>query len=226
MKFRAVVFDLFHTLTGKESEWSDLPWTADTLGIERARWNDLLVVHSRWRLAGEQRDPFKILSRIARHANPAIEDDLIREALRLRTQRFKDCLSRIPQENLVTLKRLREDGYSIGLISNADAMEYAAWCASALPDLFDAAVFSCEVGYAKPERAIYERCFELLGVAGSDCLFVGDGGSNELIGAKEAGMTTTFLSGVMAELWPERVAERIAVSDYHLESIPQVYSLL
>src|SRR5690606_30134346 len=120
----------------------------------------------------------------------------------------------------------REDGYLIGLISNADAMEYAAWLGSALPDLVDAAVFSCEVGFVKPERAIYEKCFALLDVAGSDCLFVGDGGSNELIGAKEAGMTTVFLSGVMAELWPERIAERIAVSDYHLQSIPEVYSLL
>ena len=221
-----IYFDLFHTLTGRESEWSELPWTADALGIDRKHRNELLVVHSRWRLSGEERDPYVILSTLARQANPSIREEVIRNALRIRIQRFKDCLSRIPNENLVTLKRLREDGYLIGLISNADAMEYEAWLGSPLSSLIDADVFSCDAGCVKPEREIYEKCFELLGVTGRDCLFVGDGGSNELVGAKEAGMTTAFLSGVMAELWPERIAEPIAVSDHHLESIPGVHSLL
>ena len=220
------MFDLFHTLTGKESEWSELPWTADVLGIDRKRWNELLVVHSRWRLAGEELDPFVILSTLARQADPAISEEIIRDALRVRIQRFEDCLSRVPGENVETLRRLRDDGYRIGLISNADAMEYAAWVKSPLAGLFDAAVFSCEAGCVKPEREIYEKCIELLGVAAGECLFVGDGGSNELIGAREAGMTTVFLSGVMAELWPERIPERMRASDHHLESIPEVYSLL
>jgi hypothetical protein len=34
MVVRGVIFHLFHTLTGPESEWSDLPWTSDVLGIE------------------------------------------------------------------------------------------------------------------------------------------------------------------------------------------------
>jgi len=52
MGLRAVVFDLFHTLTGPEDEWSYLPWTSDVLGIDRDVWNELLITRSRWRLTG------------------------------------------------------------------------------------------------------------------------------------------------------------------------------
>jgi len=174
MALRAVVFDLFHTLTGPEAEWSDVPWTSDVLGIDRRVWNELLVTRSRWRLTGEETNPY----------------------------------------------------VSLGLISNADVMEVAAWPASPLAGLFDVEVFSCMAGCAKPERTIYDRCLRALGVSPAESLFVGDGGSDELVGAREAGMSTVFVSGVMASLWPERVSERRASADYHIERVPELLALL
>ena len=41
----------------------------------------------------------------------------------------------------------------------------------------------------KPDSCIYEEAARRLGVTPSECLFVGDGGSDELPGAKAAGMT-------------------------------------
>jgi putative hydrolase of the HAD superfamily len=223
---KGVVFDLFHTLTDLESEFSQLPWTCDILGINRRQWDDLLIEGSRWRLAGEETDPYVILSTLARHADASIPDERIAEALALRIQRFHDALVRVPPANVETIRRLRDSGFRLGLISNADAIEAAAWEHSPLAGLFHAEIFSCHVGCVKPERAIYERCLAVLGLTGDACLFVGDGGSNELVGAKEAGMTTVFVSGVVAELWPDRVAERLAVCDYHVEGIPEVLGLV
>ena len=40
----------------------------------------------------------------------------------------------------------------------------------------------------KPDIRIYEETANLLGVALSECIFVGDGGSDELTGAKTVGM--------------------------------------
>ena len=221
-----VIFDLFHTLTGPESEWSSLPWTSDVLGIERSLWNELLITRSRWRLTGEERDPYTIIRTLAHAADPAISDDRIREALRVRIQRFRDSLVRIPKENVDTLKRMREAGIRLGLITNADSMEVAAWADSPLAGLFDAEIFSCMVGCVKPEREIYDLCLRALGLSAEVCLFVGDGGSDELVGAKEMGMSTVFISGVMAELWPERVQQRLALCDHHVERIPEVLPLL
>jgi putative hydrolase of the HAD superfamily len=226
MPVRGVIFDLFHTLTGRESEWSDLPWTSDVLGIDRGRWDELLTVHSRWRLTGEQRDPYEIVRTLAHAADPAIPDDRIREALRVRIQRFRDSLMRVPDENVQTLKRLRAAGLRLGLISNADVMEVEAWSDCRLAPLFDAAIFSCAVGCVKPEPAIYARCLEALALPASECLFAGDGSSNELDGAKTVGLTTVFVSGVIAELWPDRVPQRLAACDHHIRGVPEILALL
>ena len=226
MAIKGVVFDLFHTLTARESEWSDLPTTSRVLGIDRRLWDDLLMTRSRWRLAGEERDPYTILATLAREADPSISDQRIREALRVRIQRFRDTLQRIPAENVECLRALRARGLRVGLISNADVVEVAAWDDSALAGMFDAEIFSCDVGCVKPERAIYEKCLHALGLPAKECLFVGDGGSNELAGAKAVGMSTVFVSGVMAEIWPERVEALLAQCDHHVERVPQVLNLL
>jgi putative hydrolase of the HAD superfamily len=226
MALRAVVFDLFHTLTGPEAEWSDLPWTSDVLGVDRRVWNELLLTRSRWRLTGEETDPYMIVRTLAHEADPTIPEERIREATRCRIHRFKDSLSRIPQENVETLRIIRASGIRLGLISNADVMEVAAWPACPLAGLFDVEVFSCMAGCVKPERAIFDRCLQALDVAPADCLFVGDGGSNELVGAKEAGMSTVFVSSVMASLWPEQVAARLETCDHHVERIPDLLVLL
>ena len=226
MNFQAVVFDLFHTLTAPEADWSGLPLTSDVLGIDRGVWNELLLSRSRWRLAGEETDPYTIVRTLAHELDPAIPEERIREATRVRIQRFKDSLASIPPENVETLRDLKAAGFRLGLISNADVMEAAPWPTCPLAGLFDVELFSCAVGLVKPEPAIYARCIEALGVSPASCLFVGDGGSNELVGAKAAGMSTVFVSGVMATLWPERIAERRAISDHHVERIPELLPLL
>ena len=223
---KAIVFDLFHTLTGFESEWADLPYTCDVLGIERRIWNGAVTTGSRWRLAGEERDAVRILSRLAREIDPRITDETIRRAAGIRTQRFRDALQRIPPANVETLKALRRAGFSLGLVSNADATEVETWNDCPLAGLFDSEVFSCEVGHVKPEAAIFHACIDALGRKPQECLFAGDGGSNELIGAKKVGMKTVFVSGVIAELWPETVAQRMPTADHHIAWVPEILNLL
>ena len=62
---RGIIFDLYHTLTGLESRWSQHPPTSALLGIERSRWEQALHEHSRWRLCGEERDSQAIVRRLA-----------------------------------------------------------------------------------------------------------------------------------------------------------------
>ncbi|MGE3345209.1 MAG: HAD family hydrolase [Vicinamibacterales bacterium] len=226
MALQAVIFDLFHTLTGPEEEWSDLPWTSDVLGIDRGAWNEQLVSHSRWRLSGEAQDPVAIVRALAHAVDPSISESLIQEATRVRIQRFENSLARIPPENLETLRTLRSAGLRLGLISNADVMEVAPWPSCPLAGSFDVELFSCKVGLVKPEPEIFAHCVRALGVTATQCMFVGDGGSNELVGAKQAGMSTVFVSGVIAGLWPERIEERLATSDHHVERIPELLQLL
>ncbi len=77
MQIQAVIFDLFHTLTGPEAEWSELPWTSDVLGIDRGVWNELLVSHSRWRLAGEETDAYTSVRTLARLIDSTVSEERI-----------------------------------------------------------------------------------------------------------------------------------------------------
>src|SRR5688572_2356134 len=190
---RGIIFDLFHTLTSTEREWSDLPGTCDVLGIDRRAWDEALLARSRWRLAGEERDSHAIMRGLAHCIDPTIAEERIHEATRVRTQRFEDALRRIPAENIETLRRLRAAG--LRLLSNADAMEIAPWPRSPLAGLFDAELFSCDIGCVKPEIESFQACVRALALEPRDCVFVGDGGSDELVGAKAAGLRTVFVSG-------------------------------
>lgn len=59
---------------------------------------------------------------------------------------------------------------------------------SILYPFFDAVCLSFDEGIQKPDPAIFERCIERLGVEADACLYVGDGGSNELEAAQRLGM--------------------------------------
>ncbi len=67
------------------------------------------------------------------------------------------------------------------------------------------ALLSCEVGLVKPDPAIYALCLEQLGLTGADCLYVGDGSGNELVGARDAGCHTLLFTGMIEDQWPERI---------------------
>ena len=105
-------------------------------------------------------------------------------------------------------------------------MEVAPWPHSPLARLFDAEVFSCVVGLVKPEPAIYTACLTSLDLEAHECLFVGDDGSDELAGARAVGMSPVFVSAVMAELWPERIQERLAQCNHHVRIVPEVLALV
>jgi FMN phosphatase YigB (HAD superfamily) len=67
------------------------------------------------------------------------------------------------------------------------------WDESAFAGLFDVAIFSATAGCLKPAPEIYQLALEKLDVDASDSLFVGDGASDELEGARRVGMTPVLV---------------------------------
>jgi putative hydrolase of the HAD superfamily len=220
---KAVVFDLFHTLTSVESIFGGgQPMTCEILGVSHEDWDEQLLVHSRDRLTGLKTDPYSIIRDMAHAIDPAIPEERIRIATESRMARHLDALRNIPQENLAVLRRLKSQGKLLALLSNADVLEVATWDETPAARLFDATVISCRVGMVKPERGIYDLCLRELGVTADEAVFVGDGGSDELLGAKDAGMTTVMVTGVMQELWPDRVTARLHQADYVIERLSEL----
>jgi len=216
----AVLLDFFHTLSSIETTNNTLPpesW--QIMGLDKQAWRREWNRITPARLKGEITDPYELLSVPARAVDPAVDERLIHAAVRTRLEKFSKAVLRIDESVLWTLHVLRNMGKKLGLVSNADAIEIASWGESPLRDAFDTVVFSCEVGLVKPDQGIYMRACDDLAVSPSECLFVGDGGSDEFEGAQALGMATAQVTGIRAKLWPETIEERGQRADCRVESI-------
>ena len=135
--YRAVVFDLFHTLTSADVIRLPGKGTSEVLGVSREEWNDQLLLHSEERLRGGITDPFLIIEKMAHAIDPQIHDATIRQAVANRIDRFRRALANIEDDTLDTLARLRDGGKLLGLISNADSNEIQGWQESPLKRFFE-----------------------------------------------------------------------------------------
>ena len=216
----AVLFDLFHTLVS----FINIPGTPtnEILGLPADEWNHQVFNSSEERLRGQIKDPLEIVGTLARRINPFIDKEAIIRAAESRFNRFKICLANPEPKTLDALKSLKQNGKRIGLVSNADCAEIVGWHESPLKAYFDCVIFSCDVGYVKPEREIYQQCLERLYVSAKRAVFVGDGGDNELKGAKSVGLTTVMTTEIIRHLWPERIESIEKDADYIIESLKEL----
>jgi putative hydrolase of the HAD superfamily len=218
----AVIFDLFHTLTSIESAGPPLPGTTSLLGIDPEKWNQQLWERSEERLTGKIKDPFLIMRQMVHAIDPGIKEERIDAATEIRLARFRGTLANIPASTRQTLLKLKERGKKIGLLSNADALDISGWSNSPIAPLFDSVVFSCEVGFMKPQRKIYEISLKQLSLSPQEVAFVGDGGSHELEAAKELGITTVFMAGLIRDLWPDKIEPRKKLADFAIENLDEL----
>ncbi|MGQ9683334.1 MAG: HAD family hydrolase [Anaerolineae bacterium] len=143
-----------------------------------------------------------------------------------RAARFRRALTEVEPDVVPGLQALRAAGLRLGLLSDADCDEVSAWPDSPLCPCFDAALFSCHEGLRKPELAFYRRLCGRLGVEPQECLYVGDGRSDEHLGARALGMTPALMTGHLARFWPERVALLAPRCDYQVASVGEVGELV
>ena len=100
-----------------------------------------------------------------------------------------------------TLQALREENpkLKIGLVSNAarsSATYRRMLRAFDIYDYFDDLTISCEVGFLKPRREIFDRALKSLGVRPSEALHVGDLFRADIVGAVSLGMNASLYTGL------------------------------
>jgi putative hydrolase of the HAD superfamily len=88
--------------------------------------------------------------------------------------------------------------------------------------MIDAAVFSCVFGVRKPDPRIYQTAADRLGVRLQNCVYVGDGGSQELSGALSMGMHPVFIN-VPSE---EKADISFIVEEWHGPAISSLKEIL
>jgi len=196
MKTQAVIFDLFGTLTGP------FPWDklrvclrtmAAALRVDCQAFSDLWNGPDKLRRHTGVFPSFREeLAWLCEQGTISPPEEGLARAIQARCDFTRSTLRPRP-DAVATLRELRSKGVETGLISDCSREVPELWPETPYCGLLDAEVFSCLEGMKKPNPAIYGLACERLDVAADACVYIGDGGSNELQGARACGMRAYLL---------------------------------
>lgn len=118
------------------------------------------------------------------------------------------------------VKRLHED-YRLFLVSNGTAtVQHGRLTSAGLYPYFEQVFISQEIGFNKPDKAFFDRCFDRIsGFAPDRALMVGDSLTSDIKGGINAGLTTVWVN-------PEHKACGDIHPDYEIERLYQLETLL
>jgi putative hydrolase of the HAD superfamily len=188
-----VLFDFFGTLTRAVNRGPHHVEIAHTLGCDPGAFIRVLDGSFHVRARGRFGSAEETLRWVAEQAGGAPSPAALKIAAAARIEALRADTS-LRADAVATLRALRQRGLRTAVVSD---------CTHELPvflprlpvaPLLDAEVYSIEVGHCKPDPAIYLAACERLGVPPKRCLYVGDGGSQELSGASAIGMTSVRLA--------------------------------
>ena len=86
------------------------------------------------------------------------------------------------------LSKLKEKGFKLVLITNSPPTSKSSFKKMHLEKYFDKIIFSCEVGYLKPQKEIYELAINSFPFQKSEILMVGDSFEKDVQAANDAGI--------------------------------------
>jgi putative hydrolase of the HAD superfamily len=190
---RAVVFDFFGTLTRPIRRGPDHLETARILGCDPTLMTALLDASYYRRASGDLGSAADNLRWIAARAGVDPSDEMVRAAVACRLRAVRHD-TELRDEAVPVLWALRLRGLRTALVSDCTHELPVLLPSLPVAPLLDIAVFSVEEGVCKPDPSIYLAACQRLGVAPAECLYIGDGGSHELTGAAEVGMTAVRLA--------------------------------
>lgn len=112
--------------------------------------------------------------------------------------------------------------YRLFLASNGTAsVQHSRLTSAGLYPYFEKVFISQEVGYNKPSKAYFERCFSLIpGFEAEKAIMVGDSLTSDILGGQRSGLKTCWVNPghlpAPADIQP----------DYEIESLSQLEALL
>ena len=208
MKYKAIIFDLFGTLVDSYSVQGYnrlITDMASALKLPSEGFSKLWRDTAYERAIGIFKTTEESIRYICNKLIISVNDENIRKCEQIRLENTRKALN--PKNGAVDiLKSLKGLGYKIGLITNCSTEVPLFWKNIELSHFFNVTIFSASVGMKKPDPQIYLLACEQLGVEPNECLYIGDGDSNELSGASQLGMYAVMIRDPN-ELDPYRLVE-------------------
>ena len=228
----AVIFDLFHTLIDTEHlrppGFDAVTSIAALLGLDdrqlRSFWNETYIERET-----NQLDLVDLISRFA-----ADHEIALSEPQRTQVDRLfgvvKDEALRRPRADMVGLVRAVAGQATAGVLSNCHQREVRCWPESPLAHHVTAFGRSCAIGVMKPHPDSYQWVLDALGVDAGSSIYVGNGSSDELVGAREAGFGSIIHVNIFDRgnglVSPDDQARRATQADISVDTVDALAQLL
>jgi len=182
---KVIIFDLLTALLDSWSLWNSSCGSSENGHTWRARYLDLTFS------CGSYKPYDDLVKQSARDVglSPKVSENLLRDW---------DNLEPWPEVGSV-LKRLKEKGYRLGVVTNCSTE--LGTRAAARAGNFDVVVTAEEAGFYKPHPKAYGAALKAMGVSPKEALFVA-GSSGDVVGAAEAGMRVVWNNHVGLEAKP------------------------
>lgn len=191
MKYQAVIFDLFGTLVHQVT-WSVqndmLRQMASVLAIPPEDFTRQWTDTSEARIKGEFPNSQSNIKHICQQLGVPVINNQIEFANQLRIELVGHQLFNLKKDAIEVLSYLKSNGYKTGIISDCSSAVPPRWPDNPLATFIDVPIFSASVGVRKPDPRIYRLTIAQLAVEPENCLYIGDGNSQELTGAAAVGM--------------------------------------
>ncbi len=191
-----MLFDFYGTLAPGRSIAAQVAARtaqAEALGVDPDAFDAQLTATVDERFRGAGGDVEGSLRWLARRLGADPTPEQVRRAAEVRLAGERSFGEPRP-DAVEVLRALRDQGVRIGVVSDCSAELPVYFPALPIAPYVDAAVLSFVTGHRKPEPDNYLACCEALGVEPADGLYVGDGGSDELAGARRVGLRAVHLA--------------------------------
>jgi putative hydrolase of the HAD superfamily len=221
-----VLFDLFGTLVpgGTQTARDAVSRAvAQDLGVDEERFADDFRATFDDRVCGRLGDLETTLGVLASRFKSRCSQNALRRAAARRLDFTRDLLAATSAVGV--LDDLRSAGCAIGVVSDCSAETPALWLDSDLSSRVDAVAFSCVLGVRKPDPRIYLTVTEKLAAQPQECLYVGDGGSSELSGARRLGMRAIWYNDVRGAPI-DRPDSEVAWTGEWITDLTQIHDLI
>ncbi|MFC2038474.1 HAD family hydrolase [Chloroflexota bacterium] len=230
MKYKAVIFDLFGTLVGKfpiDESIDVLRQMADVLSAPSDDMVKLWFETFDERHGGKFQDLEDDIRYVSEIMGIRPDAGQVTEAARINLVYVGTSITPRPGA-IEVLSFLNTNGYKVGLVSNWSDEVPTVWDGIPLSGYFDVSLFSCRTGILKPDPRIYLMAAEQLGVKPEECLYVGDGDSEELAGAAGVGMHPVLINAEHSKSTDNHpVNKELEEWDGHtISSLTEIISLL
>jgi putative hydrolase of the HAD superfamily len=190
MKYEAVIFYLSGTLINNFSTKEHIKVLSDmasTLCVSKDPFIESWVQTFEMRSLGAFKTVEENIIYVCHNLNFHPNFKKIKTAVDIRFNYTKNSLK--PKDGAIeTLKSIKMLGRKLALVSDCSSEVFSIWNETPFAKLFDVSIFSCDVRIKKPDTKIYKLACDRLSILPNRRLYIGDGSSNELSGARSAGM--------------------------------------